>query len=120
MSASIRWQGVDAVLRRMKEYERAVIFAVKEVAKYWSKVFETYAKENAPWTDRAPNARQSLHGWAEELAKDTVRIYLSHGVQYGIYLETRWQGRWGIIWPTIQAHLNEIKKMLQGIFGKRK
>ncbi|MDQ7034353.1 MAG: hypothetical protein Q9P01_05810, partial [Anaerolineae bacterium] len=58
-----------------------------------------------------------LHAWVDELSNDTVRLYLSHGlVDYGIYLETKYAGRYAIIWPTIQRHLPEIQKMLQEIF----
>jgi len=116
MSSEFQWQGVDAMLARIEAYKRNVVFAVKQVALYWSAVFESYAKEKAPWTDRTGNARQSLHTYVEELAGDTVRLYLSHGVSYGIFLEVKHAGRWGIIWSTIERHLPEIQKMLQGIF----
>lgn len=113
---SLQWQGVDDMIRRLQEYNNRVIWAVKQVAQYWAAVLESYAKEKAPWVDRTGNARQSLHAYVEELSGDTVRLYLSHGVHYGIFLETKWAGRYGIVWATIQRHLDPIRQMLQEIF----
>lgn len=113
----VEWSGVDDMIRRMQDYTRKVQYALVQVANYWKAVFETYAKQNAPWTDRTGNARQTLHGWVNELANDTVELYLSHGVEYGVHLEVMGAGKYSIVWPTIQAHLEAIRRMLQGIFG---
>lgn len=114
---SLQWQGVDDMMRRLQEYNNRIMWAVKQVAQYWAAVLEEYAKANRPWTDRTANAVQSLHSYVEELSGDTVRLYLSHGVDYGIFLEVKHAGRYAIIWPTIQRHLPAIRQMLQGIFG---
>jgi len=117
-AARIDWGGSDeAMLRAMGAYARAVLKAVHQVAEYWQAVFEAYAKEHAPWTDRTSNARQSLHAWIDDLSNDVVVLYLSHGMHYGIFLERRWAGKYAIIWPTIEAHLAQIAAMLRGIFG---
>jgi hypothetical protein len=115
-SSNFQWQGMDNMLARIELYKQRVVWAVKQVALYWSAVFEEYAKSNAPWSDKSGNARQSLHSYVEELAGDTVRLYLSHGVHYGIFLEVKHAGKWGIVWSTIQCHLPAIQQMLQGIF----
>lgn len=114
---SVKWTRVREMNQGFDDYKRKVLFAVKQVAQYWSATFEAYAKERAPWTDQTGNARQTLHSWIEELSRDTVRIYLSHGVHYGIFLETKYAGRYSIIWPTIERHLEQIRRMLQEIFG---
>jgi len=115
---SVRWTGVEEIKRGFEEYGRSVLWAVKQVALYWQAVFVEYAIANAPWTDHTSNARQTLHAWIEELSNDTVRLYLSHGMDYGVFLETKYAGRYAIIWPTIQRHLEPIRQMLQGIFGR--
>ena len=114
---SAGFEGFDEMIRRVEEYERRVLSAVTQVGQYFEAVFESYAKENAAWQDQTGNARQTLHAFIEELSGETVRLYLSHGVEYGIHLETRFAGRYAIIWPTIQRHLEAIRQMLQGIFG---
>ena len=61
---------------------------------------ENYAKENAPWDDRTGDARDGLTARGEQrLTKYT--IYLFHTVDYGIWLEVRWDGKYAIILPTI-------------------
>lgn len=116
--AYIDWGGSDErMIQAMENYGRAVLKAVKAVADYITPMLEQYAKEHAPWTDRTANARQSLHAWSEELAGDVVAVYLAHGVNYGKYLELRWQGRYAIIWPTIEQHLPLISRTLKEIFA---
>lgn len=117
MSVSIRWTGDVQVKNNMAVYAAKVEFAVKQVAIYFAGVMEAYSKEHASWTDRTGLARQSLNAWVEELSTGIVRIYLSHGVYYGIFLEVRYAGLYSILWPTIQAHLEPIHKMLQSIFN---
>lgn len=117
MTASVQWVGVQRVKQGMMTYKDKVREAIVAVAQYWAVVLERYAKEEATWTDRTANARQSLHTWIEQLANDTVELYLSHGMEYGVHLEASHGGRYQIIWPTIEAHLSQIAKMLKGIFG---
>lgn len=120
---SVNWSGTSQMRSSMSAYEMKVKQAIKQIGQYWAAVFESYAKENAPWTDQTANARQSLHAWVEELANDTVAVWLSHGMDYGKYLETKGAsesshaGRYAIVWPTIEQHLSQIQKMLKEIFG---
>lgn len=114
---SVVWTGADEMNRKIDALPDQYTQALVRIATYWAAVMETYAKQNASWTDRTGIARQSLHTIVEQLGKDTVNLYLSHGVDYGIFLEVRWAGRYAIIWPTIEAHLPKINTMLQEVFG---
>lgn len=116
--ATVKWTGVNLVLQNMSEHERKVHFVIKQIALYFAPKLERYAKENATWKDRTGNARQSLHTQVHEIAGTIVRLYLSHGVDYGLYLELGFAGRYAIIWPTIEAHLEQIKTMLDRTFGR--
>jgi len=123
---TISWAGDDAMRQNMEEYERRVKAALVAVATYFAPVIESYAKENAPWTDRTALARGGLRGYtseapadgypAEELAAEVVAVYLSHQMDYGATLELGHQGRYAIILPTLEAHEKQIKAMLDGIF----
>lgn len=114
----IDWGGSDRiVIRNMDLYSQRVVQAIHAVAEYWAPVIESYAKQNAPWVDRTGNARQTLHAFKRELARETVALYLAHGMEYGKYLELRFQGRYAIVLPTLEAHYGEIAKMLKGIFS---
>lgn len=114
---TIEWTGLAEMDAALVRYGNAVIEAVEAVAVYFEPILEGYAKEEASWTDRTSNARQTLHSWHEVLARDVVELWLGHGMEYGKYLEQRWGGRYAIIWPTIEAHLDAIARMLQDIFA---
>ena len=65
-----------------------------------SKKMEAHAKSNKPWTDRTGRAKQSLNSSWKWMG-DVARVELSHGVDYGIYLEFCNEKRYAIIKPTI-------------------
>jgi len=115
--SGFRWvRGPEAMIGALDDYEKKILAAVQQVAKYFEPILENYAKNSAPWQDRTGNARQSLFS-VSELAEDVVKLYLSHGVEYGLWLEVLHEGRYAVILPTLQAHYNQIMAMLKGIFG---
>lgn len=79
----------------------------------WGGIMEAYAKTHAPWTDRTGHARQSLHGGVERRADDTLVLYLSHGMEYGIWLELANGGNYAILGPTVDAHLQRIRETVK-------
>jgi len=124
----IQWDGLPQMDAKLLAYVGKAQEALNKIVLYWAAVLESYAKENAPWTDRTANARQALRSYngtdapagypsSQQLAQDVVELFLSHGMEYGISLETKWQGRYAIIYPTLEAHLPEIKRMIQEVFG---
>ena len=65
-----------------------------------AKKMEAHAKSNEPWTDRTGRAKQSLNSsWSWR--GDVARVELSHGVDYGIYLEFCNEKKYAIVSPTI-------------------
>lgn len=65
-----------------------------------AKKMETQAKTNYPWTPRSGRAHQSLNSsWEWKGSK--IVISLSHGVDYGVYLEFCNEKKYAIIMPTI-------------------
>lgn len=78
-----------------------------------------WAKENAPWTDRTGNARAGLHsGVAEGLQRDFFELYIAHSVFYGIYLETRFNGKYAVINPTIIHIGAKIMERMNHVFER--
>jgi hypothetical protein len=73
---------------------------------------EQYAKDNAPWEDRSGEARNGLRALGEQrLTKYTITLF--HTAEYGIWLEVRWDGRYAIIVPTIEAMGPEFMNRLE-------
>lgn len=83
------------------DYERRLEIAIGQLAQRYESEIEAWMKENARWTDRTSNARQSLNTDVEKLAKNMTSIVLSHGVDYGIFLELANQGEYAIIGPAL-------------------
>lgn len=94
------------------KYQKA-LYAYAETA---AKDCEKYAKQNRRWTDRTAHARQRLQGYAEQ-EPGKVRVCLSHGVDYGIYLEYGFEKKYAIIHPTLRKKgadiINGARKLLK-------
>lgn len=69
-------------------------------AKYTATQTEAWMKNNATWTDRTGAARNGLRARVFT-SGSKVAIVLYHSVPYGVYLETRWGGKYAIIRPAL-------------------
>lgn len=78
-------------------------------------ILKAYAQANRPWDDQTGNARSGLFS-VSELAGEIVTLYLSHGMEYGVFLELCNSGRYAIIMPTLQANYGVIKAALDKIY----
>ena len=78
---------------------------------------ESEAKENRPWNDHTAHARQRLKGKCVR-TPNGIRITLSHGVEYGIYLEFAHEKRYAIIYPTLRRKAPDVMSGLQGLFDR--
>ena len=77
---------------------------------------QSYARSTAPWTDRTGNARNGLFA-RNGGSSGNYHIELYHTVPYGIYLETRWGGRYQVIVPTVIAEGQRIMGMAKGLMA---
>lgn len=73
---------------------------------------ESHMKLNKPWTDRTGMAKLTLRASVSQPDKETVRITLAHGVDYGIWLELANEKNYAIIAPTVK---NEGPKLVEGL-----
>ncbi len=89
-------------------YVHEIRRAVRMLADRYAPEIEAYMKANAVWIDRTGNARQRLYTEVSDVALDMIDIILSHGVEYGIYLELANQGRFAIIGPTLDIFAPRI------------
>ncbi len=91
--------------------------AVEMYAKNQAKRLESYAKKDAPWTDRTGMARKSLNAITSK-TNTGIRITLAHGVDYGIWLELANEKRFAIIKPTIELRGNEVLEGYANLLDK--
>lgn len=92
-------------------FEVAFETGLAEIVKGKAQDVETYAKNHAPWEDRSGDARDGLTAKAYFETTGVGRKYtimLYHTVDYGIWLEIRWNGRYAIIMPTLLAKGTEL------------
>lgn len=98
---------VDAVKQMLENLRTDVINDLDVYCSTAAASMESYAKQHRPWTDRTGQARVRLRGTASR-SGETWEIKLSHGVDYGVYLEQAHEKRYAIIEPTILSKSPEI------------
>lgn len=107
----------EAVFPQMAaNYTQAIFQSGRRIAYDRAEFAENYAKQNAPWTDRTGDARERLHATVEETGPIGT-IVLSHGVDYGIWLEVANQGRYSIIPETIEVVGPLVMRDLQNMIN---
>lgn len=70
-----------------------------------------YARANAPWNDITGDARSGLDVDVRQEG-EVIVLEMSHSVDYGLYLETRWNGKLAIIMPTLEMFAPQIGRGL--------
>ena len=103
----------------MTDFEDKFLRAVLMYANTEAVRLESYMKQNRKWTDRSGAAKQRLRGRAYNIAP-VVRIELSHGVDYGIWLELANEKRFAIVEPTIRLKGPEVIEGLEDLMNKMK
>lgn len=83
-------------------FEGKITMAIEQQADdVWTKMLESYAKENARWQNRTGHARQRLS--SDYIKSQTsIKLRLMHGVDYGKWLELANEKKYGIIPETIE------------------
>ena len=100
---------------------REMDYAIAAAVSYHSQRALAYARQNAPWTDRTTNARNGLFSRVNRQGAGPLRQYeliLGHSVPYGLWLETRWSGRYAIVKPTLNQTGPELMRTLSRAFGE--
>lgn len=91
--------------------------ALTAIMAYHSPRATAWMRTNAPWTDRTSNARNGL--FSKPFSNHPkYGIILAHRVDYGIWLEVRWAGRYAVIRPAIQSQGPEVMKTCETLFGR--
>lgn len=80
---------------------------------------QSFAQKNAPWQDQTGNAREGLKARPmSDPGSMVFEIHLFHTMPYGIYLETRWSGRYEVIVPTVMEEGRRVMETVDDVLGK--
>lgn len=111
-----RWY-YDTLTPRMAMFTIAANFAITAAVNDMTREIGQWMKDNAPWEDQTGAAREGLTASRTHEGFKQV-IYVYHTVDYGIWLEVRWNGRYAIIVPAME-HFNDVMGSgLTGLLGK--
>jgi hypothetical protein len=85
-----------------------------------AKDFESYAKQNRPWTDRTGRARQGLTGYIKSIPNG-YRVIIAHTVDYGLWLEMAKNKKYAILEPTVRlkgsSAVKGMNKLISNLGG---
>ena len=113
---------LDDLREGLRKYAEAAETTITQLTDAWALNLESYAKRNKPWTNRTGEAQRRLKGTSKKTDDYVWTITLSHGVDYGIWLELAHEQRYAIIEPTIRVNssklIKDFNKALEA-FGSR-
>ena len=101
------WQ----INRYMDLLERGILAAWSVLATQ----IEDYGKQNAAWTDRTGNARQTLKGFAYSPRSRLIVLIFKQQMTYGLWLEIAHQGRYAIVMRSLEMHYGDAMRSVQAV-----
>ena len=116
---SFQWQTTpeEAFVELSEAYAQAIHEAVHAIAQRWAPEIEQWMKQNAIWTDRTGNARQTLWADVVEIANQAVVAAFGHGVDYGTFLELAHGGTYAIVTPALDRFIPLIWRDVAALFS---
>ena len=100
---------MDSLIQGIKDIDQRVRLGSLLYAETAAQKLENHAKEDAPWTDRTGNSRQTIDH-AKFLEGNKIIIQIRGNTPHFKYLELAMEKKYAILWPTIQKHKAEIIK----------
>ena len=101
--------------RGLAQFELKMREGIEEIALDFAIELVDYAKANAPWSDRTGDARAGLDAQVENGMRGDIVVTLFHTVDYGVWLEVRWGGKYAIIIPTVERKGPELLAKMRGM-----
>lgn len=105
-----------SIYNKTRRHIAATIMAIQPLAGE----AEGYMKVNAPWNNITRNARNSLTGQvtvANSPTKTRIALTLSHGVDYGVWLELKNAGKFAIVRPTALLYRQRVREAWKRIWS---
>lgn len=110
-------QGLNEAQRKLELYASGLKSQANLAAQEIATLLEGYAKAHHPWTPRTGATTVSIRGTVVEASEEIIRVVLSAGMDYDIYLELFHEGRWAWLWPAITANIDTIRAILRKRLG---
>lgn len=82
-------------------------YALDAVCEAGAERMESYAKTNAPWTDRTGNARRTLEGFSEVEGHNRY-IGVCGNMDYSPSLEMLHGKKYAILYPAVQVETSDL------------
>lgn len=112
----VAWQNVESTAAAIDDWADDVLRNLHDKVDSIAEEIEQYMKANRPWEDRtfaAVEGLQCVVVWQDD---EHFTLMLGHGedVEYGIWLEVRWGGRFAIVVPTAEYYAPRLGAMIAG------
>lgn len=108
MSAKIKID-MKEVLNNLNKLSETALIKTSIYANTAAATMVSYAKANAPWTDRTGNSRQTID-YNVGNTKETTSIELRGNTPHFKYLELCHEKKNAILMPTVKNKANEVAK----------
>ena len=108
---------ISDLAQGLRDYSDTLDVGLDMYSQTAARTIERHAKQNAPWTDRTGAARQRLTARSQRLKELQYQITLSHGVDYGIWLELANEKKYAIIQPTLNLKTPEVVRGMKILLG---
>jgi hypothetical protein len=108
----------NTLQRGLAQFELKMRDHIEEIAQDFAHELVDYAQAHAPWSDRTGDARAGLDAVVEAARGGDILVTLFHTVDYGVWLEVRWGGRYAIIIPTVERKGPELLAKMQHMMNR--
>lgn len=109
----MRVEGLGNLLGNLKVAENRIAQGRIQAAQEIAALLESWAKTNAPFTDRTGNLRNSIRAGIESVSGEMVTILLSAGMEYAPYVELRADQRYAYLKPAVEQNKNRMIEIVR-------
>ncbi len=106
-------EGLSAVLQNIEAQKQRQVRGMAMAAGEICQLLQSYAKANAPFTDRTGNLRNSINADIEAISTDAVTMILQANMEYAPYVELRFANRYAYLVPAVEANMVRIHEIVE-------